>query len=394
MFKLTNQFKNYTWGSKTAMSELFGVDNPNNEPQAEMWMGAHPDGSSKIEYKGSEILLSSYIEGDKESILSPRVAKKFGELPYLFKVLAADSALSIQVHPNKEEAESGFKKENALGIPRDASNRSFRDPNHKPELVWALTPYQALNGFRDFHDILQLLESVYTSGKAPEVMHLIDTFRQELTPVGLERLFVGLLSLSGEQRSNALEVLMEYALESSRDVFQLIVELSDTHPADIGLLAPLLLNVITLNPGEAMFLDSRTPHAYLKGSGLEVMANSDNVLRAGLTSKYIDIDELANSTSFVVKRRENLLLKPDVDGNRLIYNMPVSDFQFNCFIKAEGEKVSVNSAEIVLAIDSKVTLITEIGETLLLDRGESVFIPAYTRSYSITSSGRVARVFN
>ncbi|TOR00617.1 mannose-6-phosphate isomerase, partial [Vibrio parahaemolyticus] len=157
---------------------------------------------------------------------------------------------------------------------------------------------------------------------------------------------------------------------------------------------PLMLNVLTLSPGEAMFLDARTPHAYLKGTGLEIMANSDNVLRAGLTPKHIDVVELARCTLFEEKSSDSLLLTPEVFGNRLSYSVPVSDFKFDCLMKSNDERVVMQSAEILLAIDSSLTLHHASGETLTLSRGESVFIPAYVKEYSINSKGRVARAYN
>lgn len=151
MQKLINSVQNYAWGSKTALTDLYGIANPNNLPMAELWMGAHPKSSSKIEdASGQARSLRDVIDADKAALLGDKVAQRFGELPFLFKVLCADQPLSIQVHPNKQASEIGFAKENAAGIPLDAAERNYKDPNHKPELVFALTPFLAMNAFREF----------------------------------------------------------------------------------------------------------------------------------------------------------------------------------------------------------------------------------------------------
>ncbi|MCA3963750.1 mannose-6-phosphate isomerase, class I [Vibrio vulnificus] len=398
-FKLKNLIQNYEWGSKTAFTELFGIVNPNQEPQAEIWMGAHPNGCSRIQLEGGEFLLSDFIAKDKAQILSINTEQRFGTLPYLFKVLSAGNALSIQVHPNKSEAEQGFAKEEELGIELSAPNRNYKDANHKPELVFALTSYQAMNGFRAYTEIVLLFSKVIEKFNLPAVHQLLGAFEKNLTATGLEAFFIGILSLKGEAKEGAIQGLIEYAKAHQQpniknDLGTLIMELNKSYPGDIGLFAPLMLNVLTLKPGEAMFLDARTPHAYLKGTGLEIMANSDNVLRAGLTPKYIDVAELARCTLFEEKSSDSLLLTPEVLGNKLSYSVPVPDFKFDCFIESNNEKVVMQSAEILLAIDSSLTLYHASGETLTLDRGESVFIPAYVKEYSINSKGRVARAYN
>ncbi|WMN87523.1 mannose-6-phosphate isomerase, class I [Vibrio parahaemolyticus] len=399
LFKLDNTIQNYAWGSKTAIQELFDIENIRQKPQAELWMGAHPNGCSKVQWNGKKILLSELIDSDKESFLSPRTASSFGELPYLFKVLAAGNALSIQVHPSKEEAELGFDKENRLGIDPKHPQRNYRDANHKPELVYALTPYQAMNGFRNFSEIVSLFSRMTELVSIPKVQSLVSQFEQNLTTDGLESFFVGILSLQCEDKRQAIDGLMTFAHECcERDVqdneLTVILELAETYPGDIGLFAPLILNVLTLQPGETMYLDARTPHAYLKGTGLEVMANSDNVLRAGLTPKHIDVEELARCTLFEEKPKNKLLIQPSLEGNRQSYSVPVPDFAFDCFVQAENDVIKVDSAEIVFAIDSDVEVYHQSGESLLLNKGESVFIPAYAKEYTLSSEGRIARVYN
>lgn len=390
-FPMQNVIQDYAWGSRTSINQLFDIENLDNKPQAEIWMGAHPNGCSTITENNEIQKLSDFINLDKSGILTTGTDIQFGELPYLFKVLAAESALSIQVHPSKEQAEIGFEKEEQAGIPRTAGNRNYKDPNHKPELVYALTEYQAMNGFREISDIVALFDKV----NVQSITHLVAAFQKSVNEAGLELFFSSMLSLNGEIKETAVAQLLTYAKEHKDDeLFALILELSILYPGDIGLFAPLMLNVITLQPREAMYLDACTPHAYLKGTGLEIMANSDNVLRAGLTPKFIDVDELVKCTIFKEKHADTLLAAPVVQDGGLFYPVPVDDFKFAVFEDISNISLFTNSAEILLALDDEVTLTHLTGEVVKFNKGESVFIPAYTGKYQLTSKGRVARAFN
>lgn len=381
------------------MNELFGVENLAREPQAEIWMGVHENGCSQVTIDNELMLLSDWIDMDKRAILSSSTVSHFDGLPYLFKVLAADSALSIQVHPNKEEAEAGFLRENLLGIELTAPNRNYRDANHKPELIYALTSYQAMNGFRGFDEIVSLFSSFVEYSHTPSIIQLVDKLKCNLNSDGLRLFFTGVLSLSGDEKKLSINSLLSYADKYKKpcvenDVNSLVLELARCYPNDIGLFSPMILNVITLRPNEAMFIDARTPHAYIKGTGLEIMANSDNVLRAGLTSKHIDVDELVRCTLFESKSKSSLLCQPCIEGNRRCYSTPVTDFKFDVFMLAKEEAINVNSAEVVFAIDDDVSFSHISGECLTIHKGESVFIPAYTENYTLSSKGRVARAYN
>ncbi|OQP70159.1 mannose-6-phosphate isomerase, class I [Vibrio cholerae] len=387
---MTNPIQNYAWGSKTALQQLFELENPNDDPQAELWMGAHPNGCSGIAINGKIVQLSDFIAQNPNLILGEYTARQFGELPYLFKILAAEKALSIQVHPNKQQAERGFAQEEQLGIALTAAQRNYKDPNHKPELVYALTEYQAMNGFRANQEIL----NYFIELSIDEIQPLVNVFQSNPTEQGLRDFFSGLLSLQGEAKNRALEALMAQAKQIDLPLFQLIVELENQYPNDIGLFAPLMLNVITLQPGEAMFLDAETPHAYLHGTGLEIMANSDNVLRAGLTPKYMDIDELVTCTQFKHKPLEQLRLKPEVIEGCEQYPIPVADFKFAIIPPTTQQTIGVKSAEVVLPLDSSMILRHANGEQCLVRKGQSVFIPAYAEQYTIECNGRVARAFS
>ncbi|MGX5055295.1 mannose-6-phosphate isomerase [Enterobacter asburiae] len=389
MQKLINSVQNYAWGSKTALTDLYGIANPNNLPMAELWMGAHPKSSSKIEDASGQVRsLRDVIDADKAALLGDKVAQRFGELPFLFKVLCAVQPLSIQVHPNKKASEIGFAKENAAGIPLDAAERNYKDPNHKPELVFALTPFLAMNAFREFSEIISLLQPVAGANKA--IAHFLENPNAD----ALSQLFASLLNMQGEEKSHALAVL-KAALDSQQgEPWETIRLISEFYPDDSGLFSPLLLNVVKLNPGEAMFLFAETPHAYLQGVALEVMANSDNVLRAGLTPKYIDIPELVANVKFVAKPAAELLTQPVKNGAELDFPIPVEDFAFSLHDLSHAETaIAQESAAILFCVEGEATL--HKGEQrLVLKPGESAFVAANESPVSVSGAGRLARVFN
>ncbi|PMN70718.1 mannose-6-phosphate isomerase, class I [Enterovibrio norvegicus] len=390
-FPLTNVIQDYAWGSHTALGELFDMPNPDNKPQAEIWMGAHPNGCSKIDVNGEQMLLSDFISGDMAKMIGQQTQETFGELPYLFKVLCAANALSVQVHPSKAQAEAGYAKEEAAGIPLSASFRNYKDPNHKPELVYALTPYTAMNGFRDYSDILAFFHQLNIDVLSALVANL-DANQNEQ---GLSAFFEALLSLEGEQKDTAVAELLAFATENQSDeLFALLLTLSEQYPGDIGLFSPLILNTLTLVPGEAMFLDACTPHAYIKGTGLEIMANSDNVLRAGLTPKHMDVQELTACTRCVPMAKDVIRLAPEKVGNAEHYPIPVPDFKFSVYNATAKESLHTNSAEILLAVDATLTVEDAEGNSVTLEKGESVFIPAYVGEYFASSNGKFARAYN
>lgn len=389
MQKLINSVQNYAWGSHTALTELYGIANPDNLPMAELWMGAHPKSSSKItDASGQTRSLRDVIDADKATLLGRNVAERFGELPFLFKVLCADNPLSIQVHPNKKASEEGFAKENAAGIPLDAAERNYKDPNHKPELVFALTPFLAMNAFREFSDIVSLLQPV--SGAHASIAH----FLQEPNADRLSQLFASLLNMQGEEKSRALAVLKAALNSQQGEPWETIRFIAQFYPDDSGLFSPLLLNVVKLNPGEAMFLFAETPHAYLQGVALEVMANSDNVLRAGLTPKYIDIPELVANVKFTPKPAAELLTQPAKHGAELDFPIPVDDFAFSLHdLNTQGADIAQQSAAILFCLEGEAVL-SKGEQQLVLKPGESAFVAANESPIRLSGVGRVARVYN
>lgn len=388
MLKLKNTVQNYDWGSKTALTELYNIHNPHGLPMAELWMGAHPKSSSNVVIHNEERSLRDVIDDDQVAALGKAVMERFGELPFLFKVLCASQALSIQVHPSKAAAKEGFARENAAGISLTSAERNYKDANHKPELVYALTPFQAMNGFREFHEIVSLMEPV------TDVHPQIAQFLKKANAASLAELFSALLSLQDSQKTRALSILKSVAHSLNGEPWLTIRNLANDYPDDNGLFCPLLLNLISLQPGEAMFLFAETPHAYLKGVALEVMANSDNVLRAGLTSKFIDIPELLANVTFQPKPAMTLLTQPQQEGAVLHFPIPVDDFAFTIHtLSVTPQKLAQNSAALLFCVEG-LAVIEKPGEQLILRPGESCFVTASESPVSTTGTGRLARVFN
>lgn len=393
LYKLDNVIKHYAWGSKQSVTELFGITNPTNEPMAEIWMGAHPAGCSKV--SETQCHISEVINADKLGLLGDYTTARYGELPFLFKVLAAETPLSIQVHPRKEKAEIGFARENQQGLPLDAPNRSYKDPNHKPELVYALTFYRAMNGFRPIAQIVSLFRQAGLHSLEPELNLL------ESTPnsAELKQFFTTIMSLDEMRKEHVLTELYTSLKRPAktaqlREAYHYIREFMQHYQDDIGLLSPLILNTIELEPGEAMFLHAETPHAYVQGTGLELMANSDNVLRAGLTTKFIDIPELLDNTAFIPVCADTLKVSPVSKEDRQSFPIPVDDFSLDIITVDHVGKIQfIRSAEILFCIEGNV-VISSGEQELALKTGDSILIGNNSHSYVYSGQGRLARAYN
>ncbi|WP_112478451.1 mannose-6-phosphate isomerase, class I [Vibrio variabilis] len=392
-YKLSNPIKNYEWGCKNSLNKLFGCSNPDNAPQAELWMGAHANGCSELQ--SNAMSLATYIETAPHKTLGEYTAQRYKALPFLFKVLAADAPLSIQVHPSKDKAEVGFRREDQIGLAITDAKRNYKDDNHKPELVYAITSYKAMNGFRPINHILNLFEELYL----PSLHEELSAFQQSPNTEGLKAFFSKLLTLNDDKLSQAINELSHHfqrpdlssmakeALEYSQSFTQHFIN-------DVGILSPLVLNTIELAPGEAMFLHAETPHAYVRGTALEIMANSDNVLRAGLTPKHIDVQELLDNTLFEPIEPENLKLNPALSDGRAHFPVPVDDFAFDILSVGQTQKVQhLRSAEILFCIDGEVVIETS-ETTVTLRAGESAFIPCSTFKYQYSGVGKLARAYN
>jgi mannose-6-phosphate isomerase len=297
MEKLRTRIQPYAWGSNSAIASLRGLP-PTLEPQAELWAGAHPSAPSQLFRDGRWADLDALIAEDPSTELGEDVAERFGErLPFLAKILAAGKPLSLQTHPDPAAARAGFLRENAAGVALAAPNRTYRDDSAKPEILIALTPFEGLCGFRPVEETLRFLDDL----DVPLLRFAGSLLRDLPTAVGLRSVVEKLLALSFKERSELISQIVTQATiyrGSQGALSDWIPSLAKMYPNDIGVALTLLLNYVTLAPGQALFLKAGNLHAYLSGMGVEVMANSDNVLRAGFTEKHVDIPELLSITDF------------------------------------------------------------------------------------------------
>lgn len=380
---LKNIVKEYSWGSYTAIPRLLGKRPPYDKPQAELWMGAHPSGSSMIKTESGWKSLSDLIKKYPDEILGKDCVKKYGaELPFLFKILAASQPLSIQAHPNRTQAKEGFRRENSQGIPPDSFSRSYKDENHKPELVCALTDFEALCGFRKISDIIFFFKKACpeTLGRATAGL------KKSPDPSGLRRFISGLMKMNGDRKKRIISEAAKNAARLAPDepAFGRTTQLIESHPDDIGALSPFYLNLVRLSPGQAIFLPARQLHAYLEGAALELMAGSDNVIRGGLTQKHIDPGELFKIMNFR-SHRVNIIL-PEKKRNEYIYKTPAREFALS-MISIDGRRGYAGSrrrnAEIILCAEGKAVITCMKGERLNVSRGKSFIVPASAKDYRI-----------
>ncbi|MEU9237849.1 mannose-6-phosphate isomerase, class I [Streptomyces subrutilus] len=380
MDRLTNTIRPYAWGSTTAIPHLLGAE-PTGEPQAEMWMGAHPGAPSRIDRGAGEQALSDVIAADPEGELGAATVAKFGpRLPFLLKVLAAGAPLSLQVHPDLAQAKAGFEDEERRGIPVDAAHRNYKDPNHKPEMLCALTPFEGLCGFRPPLHSAELLEGLGVGSLKPYA----DLLRAHPEDAALREVLTAVLTADREEMARTVAEAAA-AAERLGGPYAPYAHLVHDHPGDPGVIAAMLLNHFRLQPGEAVFLGAGVPHAYIDGLGVELLANSDNVLRAGLTPKHVDVPELLKIVKF--ESGDPHVLRPEGDGEE-VYEAPIDEFRLSRFLLAPGAAPRVlpaDAAQILLCTAGS----PRVGE-LSLAPGESVFVPAGEKA-ELSGTGTVFR---
>jgi len=384
--RLKNKIQEYNWGSKTAIPSILGLPAPSKNPMAELWMGAHPKAPSEVEIDGRWVRLDKLISDEPEAVLGKKVASKFcNQLPFLFKIIAAEKPLSIQAHPNKEQAINGFERENRLGIPLDALERNYKDKNHKPEILCAITRFEALKGFRNIEEIVYLLKSSVPNSLREEI--------EILERDGLKPFFSAIMNLKGKKKEEAISELLLNSQKLKNDpIFSLVLRLNKHFPKDIGIFSPLILNIYVLEPGEAIFLPAGELHAYIKGVGVELMANSDNVLRGGLTHKHVDVKELLNIVRFESSPIQKI--KPIASGKiEVIYPAPVEEFALHKISLREGTSFSSaedRAVEIMIVLEGNVKIdIPETERHMKLKRGNSVLIPSIMPKYLLSGNATI-----
>ncbi|MEV7382938.1 mannose-6-phosphate isomerase, class I [Streptomyces lydicus] len=386
MDRLANTVRPYAWGSTTALPELLGTA-PTGEPQAEMWMGAHPGAPSRIDRGAGPVSLAEVIDADPEAELGPDAVRAFGpRLPFLFKVLAAGSPLSLQVHPDLTQARDGFADEERRGVPIDAAHRNYKDANHKPELIAALTPFDGLCGFRHPAQTADLMEDLGIDELTPYV----DILRASPEEAALREVLTAVLSADHHDIAGTVERAAVAAEQLAAkggphaDAYAAYAVLAHHFPGDPGVLAAMLLNHVQLQPGEALFLGAGIPHAYISGLGVELMANSDNVLRCGLTPKHVDVPELLRVVRF--EAGDAGVLRPEEVAGEEVYETPIDEFRLSRFVLAAAGRPRAlvsRTPQILLCTAGTVRLRTAeedpegTGQTeLTLAPGEAAFVRA------------------
>ena len=374
MERLTGVIQPYAWGSRTAIPEFLGVE-PTGEPQAELWFGAHPLAPSAVDGEP----LDKLVAHDPVRVVGRASVEAFGpRLPFLLKIIAAAQPLSLQAHPSREQAEAGYAREQAAGVPRDAPQRTYRDSWPKPELLCAFVETDALCGFREPAATYQMFEKLAVDRALTLVAALADA-----DVPAAERLrvaFSRLLRLTPDERSVISELAQAAeAIQEPDDVASFArtaSELNTYHPGDPGVLAALLMNRITLQPGDALFMPSGNLHAYLSGGGVEIMANSDNVMRGGLTPKYVNVDELLAVLDFTPGLRGLITPLEESPG---VWRYPTPAPEFTLWrLEPDAESAAVpaaGSGRILLVTDGELTAMSTTTR-LDLGRGEAALLSA------------------
>jgi mannose-6-phosphate isomerase len=374
----------YAWGSHTAIAELQGRPAPTASPEAELWMGAHPSAPSGVERDGTRTTLDAVIAADPAGELGAECAARFGgRLPFLLKVLAAEQALSIQVHPSRQQAEAGYRAENERGLAPGDKSRNYVDDWPKPETLCALTPFEVLAGMRTGADAAALLRALAVRELVPLAAELVTD------PAAPARALATILAWPAADRGALVGDVVaacervaagggEYAAACAA-----AVRLAGEHPGDLGIIASLLLRHAVLRPGEAVYLPAGGLHAYLHGTGVELLANSDNVVRAGLTAKHIDIPELLKLTDPTVAVP---VIEPRAIGAGVsVYDSPAPEFRLYRAELGPGEVTLPGTcARVVLCVEGVGALRASSG-SLKVAKGESCYLSA--ADGGVTASG-------
>lgn len=379
--RLLPVFQHYDWGTQQGIGELLNLNVPRNQPVAELWMGAHAGlPSPLVEPTAGTTHLDALIAQDPTAILGAQHALMRDQLPYLFKVLSAEQALSVQVHPSKAQAEEGFAAENAQGKALADPTRNYKDDNHKPELLVALTEFHAMAGFRQPDAVADRLAQLSST----DLLAWVEPLREQGLPA-LAELYAWLL----QRPQTEVETIVQDAMAVLPDgpEFAWMAQLHQQYGADMGIFFPLVLNYLVLQPGEAIYLDAGIPHAYLRGTGLEVMASSDNVLRGGLTSKHMDVPELLRITNVLP---DSVQVQAGVTEQGVTrFDIPCTDFDLRLIDLSEGTVTlgCTGSAELLLVLSGD----AEVADQTV-QQGDILLLPACLGEVRLRGNARLAVV--
>lgn len=393
MHRLTGSPREYAWGSTTIIQDFLG-EAPSGRPVAELWFGGHPSAPSGVpDHTAGD--LKSLIHTAPGALLGEDVRRRFGDcLPYLLKVIAAERPLSLQVHPDVEQARAGFDAEDRRGVPVDAPHRNYRDRNHKPELVYALTRFEALCGFRAPRRAAELVADL----DAPLAERLSALLRDDPSYRGIRAAFTELLQPATRPGPDEVDAVVRAcaarlrAGSPSPRADRTVQLLADAYPGDPGVVTSLLLNPVTLQPGEALFVPAGGVHAYLSGTAVELMASSDNVLRAGLTPKHVDVEELLRNVDYVAA--PPIRIAPErFHGATSVFYVPVDDFELSITTLDDDVENPLpgRGPRVLLCLEGKVTVSSTGDGTVTLGRGEAAFAPASDGPLTAYGTGRLVQ---
>ncbi|HEX3284231.1 MAG TPA: mannose-6-phosphate isomerase, class I [Mycobacterium sp.] len=383
---LRGALRTYAWGSRTAIAEFTGRRSPTAHPEAELWFGAHPGDPAFLETDTGEHSLLQAVRDDPEGQLGAAVRNRFGDaLPFLMKVLAAEEPLSLQAHPSAQQALEGYAREDSLGIPVSSPIRNYRDRSHKPELLVALETFDALAGFRPASRTVELMRALAVSDLDPYVGLLAGQPDAD----GLRALFTTWITAPQPDLDVLVPAVIEGAIayvRSGQKEFaaeaRTVLELGERYPGDAGVLASLLLNRMILRPCEGIYLPAGNLHTYLHGVGIEVMANSDNVLRGGLTPKHVDVPELLRVLDFTPAKESALRPKAIEDGMELVYDTPAPEFTVSV-LHIDGDRLGHevdaparhDGPQILLCTEGSAVVHAKSG-AVTLERGAAAWVSA------------------
>lgn len=381
---LRGAIRTYAWGSRTAIAEFTGRPFPTAHPEAELWLGAHPGDPARLEGRDGEVSLLDAIAADPDGELGSAVQQRFGAtLPFLVKVLAADEPLSLQAHPSTEQAVEGYRREDRAGVPVTSPVRNYRDNSHKPEVLVALSDFHALAGFRPASRSVALMRALQVPALDPYIALLTG----QSDAAGLRALFTTWITAPQPDIDALIPAVLEGAVAYIRsgakefgDEARTLLELGERYPGDAGVLAALLLNRIRLAPGEAIYLPAGNLHSYLHGVGMEVMANSDNVLRGGLTPKHVDVPELLRVLDFTPV--PDARVATHREGIELVYETPAEEFAASVLIldgdnlgHEEDAPARHDGPQILVCTEGSVIVRAKADE-VRLDRGAAAWVAA------------------
>jgi mannose-6-phosphate isomerase len=371
LYKLKGKLQHYQWGGFNFLPSLLSIPNTDHKPCAEYWLGAHDNAPSELP-DNQNIPLNEFIRS-KPEVLGEKVKQQFGRLPYLLKVLDVKDMLSIQVHPSKQAAVIEFENENKKGVPLNAPYRNYKDNNHKPELMVALGDFWLLHGFKPEEEIIRISQAI------PEFRFMFPLLEEG----GLPHLYKVLMELDQDKVNRILSPLLDRITPAYREeklnkdnpdfwAARASLTYNEIELCDRGIFSVYLLNLVHLKPGEAIFQDAGVLHAYLEGQNIEIMANSDNVLRGGLTPKYIDVQELMKHVDFK-PITPKVIHGEKKQGSEEVFRSPAVDFELSRLLVSPSAPASLQcgTTDIFLLMEGAVTIKEDAGDQVNLRKGEA-----------------------